>query len=140
MRRKLAALTVLILLTTACAHKAATAPVPGSLNALDAWAYRIVADSTASIHSVKTWEQCSANNNPLTIKVDDSTETCDPKAGPFPMEYKGDLNSAINALNVAGSAGKAYHAGASNDATGLTTAVNQLSASVTALVTHIGGH
>jgi hypothetical protein len=122
-----------------CAKKAAVAPVPGAVNALDAWAYRSISDAGASVHSVKIWEQCSVAAFPPTVNVDGTTENCDPKSGMFPMQFKGDLNNAIQALNIAGAAGKAYHSGASNDTQGLTNAITQLTTAITTLLSHVGG-
>lgn len=122
-----------------CAKKVVQAPVPGSLNSLDAWSYRIVSDAGASIHSIKIWEQCSDSTSPKTVVVDGTTENCDPTASPFPMEYKPQLNQAIAALNTASALGKAYHSGASNDTAGLTSAINQLTAAITQLISQIGG-
>jgi PBP1b-binding outer membrane lipoprotein LpoB len=130
---------LLALSMVGCAKQPAQAPVPGSINVLDAWAFRSVSDASASIHSVKIWEQCSDPSSPKTVNVDGTTENCDPTASPFPMKYKSDLNSAIQALNVASAAGKAYHSGASNDTQGLTAAIAQLTAAITQLMSHIGG-
>jgi len=133
--------TLLLSLAILCGcHKAVIAPVPGSINNLDSWAFRIVSDSSAAIHSVKTWEQCTELNFPATVTVDGNAEVCDAKSGKFPMEYKPQLNLAITSLNTASAAGKAYHSGLSNDAAGLTQAVNQLSQAVSALVSQIGAH
>jgi len=129
-----------LLFSLGCTKKTVTAPVPGSINALDAWAFRIVSDSTASIHSVKIWEQCSAGNFPASVVVDGATEPCDSKAGMFPVQYKPQLNLAINSLNTAAAAGKAYHAGASNDPSGLTAAITQLTTAINQLMLSIGGH
>lgn len=130
---------LLVLCLIGCTKKPVETAVPGSINTLDAWAYRIVADSSASVHSVKTWEQCSVANFPATIDVDGATEPCDSKAGTFPMQYKGDLNTAIISLNTASALGKAYHAGGANDPQALISAVNQLSAAISAMLTHLGG-
>lgn len=123
---------------TACAKKPVQAPVPGSINSLDAWSYRIISDSQASIHSIKIWEECSAASFPITVTVDGTTEVCDPKAGTFPVQYKPQLNLAIQAENTASAAGKAYHSGASNDANGLTSAVTQLTQAISQLMTSLG--
>src|SRR6058998_2701163 len=116
-------IVMLLTMSIGCVRKPVAAPVPGALNTLDAWAFRIVADASASIHSVKTWEQCSEQNFPQTINVDGTQEPCDAKNGSFPMQHKPELNLAITSLNTASAAGKAYHSGASNDAAGLTAAV-----------------
>jgi hypothetical protein len=131
---------VLLMALIGCAAKqSVVAPVPGSINALDAWAFRIISDSTASIHSVKIWEQCTALSFPITVNVDGATELCDPKSGAFPMQYKDQLNMAINALNTASAVGKAYHSGATSDATGLNAAISQLTSAVTQLMSKVGG-
>jgi hypothetical protein len=130
---------LLVLVMTGCAKKPVQAPVPGSIDTTDAWAYRIIADSSKAIHSVKTWEQCSVQNFPITVDIDGATELCDSKAGPFPMQYKDDLNTAINALNAAASVAKAYHDGGSTDTARLTAAVDQLSSSISVLLSHVGG-
>lgn len=140
MKRSYTAIAFVAVMLLAGCHKAAVvAPVPGSINSLDAWAFRVVSDSSAAIHSVKTWEQCTELSFPATVNVDGNSEVCDAKAGSFPMQFKGDLNLAITSLNTASAAGKLYHSGASSDAVGLTQAVNQLSNAVTTLVSQIGG-
>ena len=128
------------LLLAGCAKTPVQAPVPGSINTADAWAFRVIADSSAAIHSVKIWEQCSVANFPTTMVVDGSTELCDPKAGQFPMQYKPQLNLAIQALNTASAAGKAYHSGASGDTTGLTNAVTALTTAITQLMSGLGSY
>ncbi len=123
-----------------CAKHPVSAPVPGSINTLDAWAFRSISDATASIHSVKTWEQCTTDpSSPKTVVVDGTTENCDPTATPFPVQFRSDLNAAIQALNAAAAVGKAYHSGASQDSQGLTFAIAQLNAAVTGLMAHVGG-
>lgn len=137
--KRLSIVLSLCLVLAACANRPAQAPVPGSINALDAWSYRVVSDAGASIHSVKIWEQCSDPTSPKTVVVDGTTENCDPTAGPFPMQYKPQLNAAINSLNAASALAKAYHSGASNDSAGLTAAINQLTSAITQLISQIGG-
>jgi hypothetical protein len=136
---KLFTTIVLALAMAGCSKQAAQAPVPGSINQLDAWAFRSISDATASIHSVKIWEQCTELSFPITVSIDGATELCDSKSGLFPMQFKPDLNKAIDALNAAGAAGKAYHAGASGDTQGLTNAVTLLTAAVTQLMSDVGG-
>lgn len=138
MRFKICIAIIAALVTFGCAKKPVEAPVPGSIDALDAWAYRVVADSGKSIHSVKTWEQCTVLNFPTTVDIDGATELCDKSGGAFPMQFKSELNSAIDAWNVAGAAGKSYHSGAGNDPNGLTLAVNQLAITISNLLNHIG--
>jgi hypothetical protein len=120
-----------------CANRPAQAPVPGAINSFDSWAFRIVDDSDASVHAAKIWYQCTATPAP-TVSVDGKDEKCN-ISHPFPMEYKGELNLAITALNTAKAAGAAYHSGASKDTQGMTDAVNRLSVAVAALLSHIGG-
>lgn len=139
-RMRLALALCIVVALTGCAKRAAQAPVPGSINTLDAWAFRMVSDASASIHSVKIWEQCSDPSSPKTVVVDGATENCDATAKPFPMQYKPQLNLAITSLNTAAAYGKAYHSGASNDAAGLTAAVTQLTTAVTQLLQQIGAH
>lgn len=138
MRFKICILVLAVMASVAC-KKPVQAPVPGSINTLDAWAYRIIADSGKSIHSVKTWQQCSVLNFPITVDIDGATELCDPKAGKFPDNYKPELNAAIDAWNIAGQAGQAYHAGAGGDGAALTQSVNKLALAITTLLSHVGG-
>lgn len=139
MRFKICIAVLLALVTFGCIKKPVQAPVPGSINALDAWAFRLIADSGKSIHSVKTWQQCSVLNYPPTVDIDGAPELCDPKAGKFPDGYKPELNSAIDAWNVASQAGKAYHDGAGGDGAALTQSVNKLVLAISTLLNHIGG-
>lgn len=125
---------------TGCAKKAATAPVPGSINSLDAYAFRSVADAQAAIHSVKTWEQCSAHSFPASVDIDGTAEPCDSKAGAFPEQHKSYLNTAINAYNVASGAAKAYHDGGGQNAAALTQDLAQLGNDIATLLTKTGGH
>lgn len=129
---------LLIGLTLGCAHRPAQAPIPGAVNSFDSWAFRVVDDSDASVHAAKIWYQCTTTPAP-TVSVDGKDEPCHIDH-PFPMEYKGELNSAIDALNVAKTAGAAYHAGATHDTQALTDAVNRLSTAVGNLLAHIGTH
>ena len=139
MKKLFALATLALCLALAgCVKQPVQAPVPGSKDTLDAWSYRIISDSSASIHSIKIWEQCSAINFPPTVSVDGSTEVCDAKAGPFPMQYKPQLNLSIQALNTASAAGKAYHSGASGDTAGLTNAVTALTNAITQLMSSLG--
>lgn len=129
-------LTFVISLTLGCANRAAQAPVPGAVNSFDAWAFRIIDDSDASVHAAKIWYQCTATPA-ATVSVDGKDEPCHIDH-PFPMQFKDDLNAAINALNTAKAAGSAYHSGVSHDEQGLTNAVTQLSIAVANLLSHIG--
>lgn len=133
-------LLLLAVTLTGCAKKTVTAPVPGSINTVDAYAFRSLADAQAALHSVKTWEQCSAQSFPMTVTVDGNAEVCDPKAGTFPPSGKQPLNDAINAYNIAQAAAKAYHSGATQDATVLTADLTALSTFIANLLSQAGGH
>lgn len=144
MRKMKSSLFVVLLVLTfaACPNRPASTPVPlvpGAVDQLDAWAFRIIADASASIHSIKTWEQCTEKNFPSSVSIDGTEENCDAKGGQFPMQYKPQLNLAIDALNTASAAGKTYHSGASNDTSGLTNSVTALSNAVTQLLSNLGG-
>ena len=136
MKRYLAALltTLVIAACVACSQHAAQAPVPGQIDALDAYAYRSVSDAQAAITSIKTWEVCSAQNFPVKVVVDGATETCDSSDGPFNPSLKPILNTAIQSFNIAQSAGQAYHSGASKDAQGLASALTQLGVNIANLL------
>ena len=56
-----AAALLIVAIGVGC-KKPVTAPVPGAIDSLDAWAFRITADASASIHSVKTWQVCTVQN------------------------------------------------------------------------------
>lgn len=137
--RNLYTLAVLLLLalTLGCANRAAQAPVPGAVNSFDAWAFRIVDDSDASVHAAKIWYQCTATPTP-TVSVDGKDEPCHIDH-PFPMQFKGELNSTIDVLNLAKATGATYHSGATKDTATLTDAVSKLSVAVANLLSHIGG-
>ena len=132
------AVLVLLLISLGC-HKTVTAPVPGSVDALDAYAFRVVSDAQAALTSVKTWEQCSEKAFPPTVNIDGTDQKCDPSSGTFPAGGKEYLNTAIKAYNIAQSAGQAYHSGASKDGSGLTVALNQLSTAVGTMLSKTGG-
>lgn len=134
MRKMFTLVIAFCILSLAGCQKTVTAPVPGSINTLDALSFRVTQDSAAAIEVIKTWQQCSINNFPPTIVVDGVTQPCDPTAGQFPVSLTPDLNLAINAYNILASAGQAYHAGASNDATGLTNAITALEQAISQLL------
>ena len=138
MRVKVLWLVVLVF-ALGCAKKPVEVPVPGSINAIDAWAFRVVDDSDAAIHAAKIWEQCTVTEFPITVSIDGKTELCDTKKAKYPMAYKDELNLAIDSLNIAKVAGKAYHDSGSGDQTALVAAVGKLSNAVTTLISHIGG-
>ncbi len=137
--RNLWLIPLLLLGSLGCAKKPVTAPVPGAIDTVDSWAFRVVSDSQAALHSVKTWQQCTVMGFPTTLSIDGKTEICDPKAGIFPSTATQDLNTAIQAYNVAEAAGQAYHSGRSADITGLTTAVNHLAQAISSLLSKTGG-
>jgi hypothetical protein len=129
----------LLLISLGCAKKPLVAPVPGAVDTVDAWAFRIVSDSQAALHSVKTWQQCTVHGFPPSVLVDLTSQTCDIKTGPFPTSATPALNDAIEAYNLAEAAGQAYHSGRSADIAGLTSAVNQLSQAISSLLSKTGG-
>ena len=130
-----------VLMLTGCANRAAQAPVPGAIDTYDAYAYRVTQDAAAVIHSVKLWETCSDQNFPATVKVETNgpDEACDAKSGQFPTVARQPLFKAEQSYNIAIDAAMAYHAGASKDYNGLTAAVTQLAADISALLTTTGG-
>jgi hypothetical protein len=139
MKHTLAILALTFGLCTGCAKNVVVAPVPGSTGTPDAIAFRIAADAQAALHSIKTWEQCSAASFPQTIMVDTTLEPCDPKAGPFPASAVPLLNGAITAYNDLVAAGKAFHDGTTTDATGLQALETQLQNNVSAAIGAAGG-
>lgn len=132
------ALTLSCALMVGCPKAAVKAAVPGSTSDLDAKAFRVIADAQAAMHSIKTWEQCSAANFPATIDVDGTAEPCDSNAGVFPPKYVPALNIAINAYNDAAVAGKAYHDSA-GDPVVLQQKLDALQTSVGTLLNTTGG-
>lgn len=140
MKQKLfAVLLVTLLVLAGGCKKTVQAPVPGSINSIDAYAFRVTADAGAAIHSVKTWEVCSDASFPPTVTFDNVTEKCDPTATTFPAAARPFLLKAEQSYNLALDSGKAYHAGGSNDATGLTAALTQLSTDIANMLTKAGG-
>lgn len=124
-------------LTVGC-HKTVTAPVPGTINTFDAYAARTVGDAQIALVSAKTWELCSDQSFPATVTFDSYTNSCDKTAGPFPAVGRAYLLKAEQSYNVALSAAKAYHAGASSDTAGLTTALTELGTDIANMLTGIG--
>ena len=129
-----------LLLTVSCAVKnKPSTPVPGQVDAFDAYAFRIIADAQAAIHSIKTWQVCTVQNFPTTVSLDNTVEVCDPSNGKFKDEWKIYLNTAITSYNKAQAAGKAYHAGMSGDQAALQQALNDLNSNVSVMLTKTGG-
>lgn len=129
-----------LLMSVGCAVKNQTAaPVPGQVDAFDAYAFRVIADAQAAIHSVKTWQVCTAQNFPQTVSLDNTVEPCDSSNGKFQDSWKIYLNTAITSYNKAQAAGKAYHAGMSGDQAGLQQALNDLNANVSTMLVKTGG-
>jgi hypothetical protein len=138
--KRIATIVLLAIGLAGCAAKQPAAPpVPGSINTLDAYAYRVVSDAQAAIHSLKGWETCSDQKFPPSVTFDNQTFNCDSTAGPFPAKGRSYLLDAERAYNIAEAAGQSYHAGASNDTTGLTNALNQLSQAIAAMLSSTGG-
>lgn len=124
--RKLALLSIFLALPLmfGCAKKVA-APVPGTINTFDAYAARVIGDAQAALIATKNWEFCSDQNFPATVSFDNQILPCDASAGPFPKAGRPYLFKAELSYNVALSAAKAYHSGASGDTSGLTAALTQ---------------
>lgn len=131
-------LVAVITLMTGCAKQPAQAPVPGSINSTDAWAFRVISDAQAAIRQIKGWETCSDQKFPGTVNFDGASFTCDPTAGTFPASARQPLFQAENSYNIAEAAGNAYHAGASSDTVGLTTAVTNLTSAIVQMFTAAG--
>lgn len=136
--KKLWALLFACLLCTACGKKVVQAPVPGSIDSFDAYAFRSIADAQAALLSVKGWETCSDQKFPLTVTYDNHTETCDKNSGDFPSAGRQPLMKAEQSYNLVQAAGKAYHAGASSDSAALTAALTELSGDIALMLTSVG--
>lgn len=121
-----------------CATKAVQAPVPGSINTFDAYAFRSLADAQAALLSVKTWETCSDSSFPPTVTFDGQTVACDSTAGTFPVAGRPLLFKAEQTYNATQAAGHAYHSGATQDASGLTSALTQLGIDISSLLSGVG--
>ena len=139
LRVVLLSLALALALGGCAAKQPGKATVPGAINSLDQYSFRVISDAQAAIVSVRTWEACSDASFPATVTFDAITATCDKTAGPFPQSIRGPLQYATKAYNVAASAGQSYHAGAGQDAAGLTTALNQLSQAISAMLTSTSG-
>lgn len=138
--KRMSVILFALLLTVGCATKnQPAAPVPGQIDTFDAYAFRVIADAQAAIHSVKTWQVCTAQSFPQTVSVDNTVEPCDSSNGSFKPEWKIYLNTAITSYNKAQAAGKAYHAGMSGDQAGLQQALNELSGNVALMFQKTGG-
>jgi hypothetical protein len=124
----------LVLLTVACQKKVITAPVPGSIDSVDAYSFRFLADAQAALLSIKGWELCSDQAFPMIVTFDGQTFPCDKTAGPFPSIARPVLLKAEESYNIAQAAGHAYHAGASKDAAGLQNALTQLGTDISSML------
>ena len=116
--KRLSIIFVSLLLTCGCAKKV-QAPVPGEINSFDATAYRTLSDAQAAIDSVKQ------DVNAGTIALSPTQKTV--------------FNQLINDYNIGESAWQAYHAGATNDTTTLTNAIDALVADIAQVATQIQG-
>lgn len=132
------AVLVLLLFAVGCTNRAATAPVPGTINTFDAYAARSVGDAQAALVGAKAWELCSDGQFPATVAFDGKAYPCDAGAGPFPSAGRGPLFRAEQTYNLALDAAKAYHAGAGADTTALAQALTQLSLDIGGMLTSIG--
>ncbi len=135
---KRVALFLILALTLGCVKNPAVAPVPGTINTFDAYAARTIGDAQTALQNAKGWEMCSDQHFPPTVSFDNVTIGCDASSGQFPPAGRPYLLKAELSYNVALSAAKAYHAGASSDTAGLTQALTQLGVDVGAMLTGIG--
>ena len=105
------ALLSIVIVAAGCA-KHVTAPVPGQLNAFDAYAYRVLADAQAAINDFKA-----------SIASGKVAET---------PTLKTVLNQAITDYNAANMAYQAWHAAGGTGMTApIAAALNQLNADIT---------
>jgi len=111
-------LALTLLAALGCAKKV-SAPVPGSINSFDALSYQTLMDVQAAI---------------TAVKLDISSG----KFAPTPAQ-KAVVNQAITDYDLAEAAWHAYHSGATGDATGLSTAINQCIADIAAIASKIQG-
>lgn len=138
--KRLPLILLALLLCAGCAKKA-SAPVPGSTSQADAVAFRVLADAQAALHSVKTWQQCSAHSFPASVDIDGTNEPCDASAGEFPDKFKPPLNTAIASYNTLSGIAKAVHDGTSTDTAALKSAEDKLTSDVSNLISTVkGGH
>jgi PBP1b-binding outer membrane lipoprotein LpoB len=101
------------LILAGCAAKTTTSTTTlpaGAINTTDASAYRVLSDAKAFLSSI----QSSTAAGTLTLTAAQKTV----------------VNNLITASNTADQLWEAYHAGASTDAAGLTTAVNNLNSAL----------
>ena len=134
----------LLLILTAC-HPKATAPVPGTISTLDAYAARVIGDSQEALLSAKAWELCSDSRNTAGgapfVTFDGVTRPCDPTAPAFPAAGRPVLFRAEQSYNLALGAAQTYHSTGSGDTAALTQAITQLGVAVADLLNSIGkGH
>lgn len=139
MRIRLLVTLLVVMGFVGCAAKQPVqAPVPGTINTLDAYAARTVGDAQAALVSAKTWELCSDQSFPPTVTFDTYTNSCDPTAGKFPAVGRPFLFKAEASYNIALAAAQAYHSGAGSDTAGLTTALTTLGIDIGNLLAGIG--
>jgi hypothetical protein len=105
----------LALSLAACANRAATAPVPGSLNTYDAYAFRVLADTQAALNAFKA-------------------DVASGKVAGTPAIVKA-LNAAISDYDLANSIYQAWHAaGATGSTSALAVALTNIQTSMSELV------
>lgn len=136
---KIVVLLILCFLGASCAKKA-TAPIPGSINTFDSYAFRALSDAQAALTGAKVWETCSDQKYPATVTFDGATYQCGQFQGPFPAGARAPLFKAEQSYDTAQAAWQTYHSLAGTmDPTALQNAINQLVADLTSFFTKAGG-
>lgn len=117
--RKILTLALLTLAFSVGCAKQITAPIPGQLNAFDGTCYRTLMDAQAALNSVKA--NVAAGTLTLT-----------------PTQTKV-FDQIVADYNTADALWQTYHAGATQDTTALTAAINQLIADIATISSQFGG-
>lgn len=121
MKRLVLAIALALSMTggVACHKNAPTAPIPGQINTFDGTCYRTLMDAQAAITSVRN--DVASGKLILT-------------AG-----QRNVFNQIIADYNTANALWQTYHAGATNNATALTSAINQLVVDISTISNQFGG-
>jgi opacity protein-like surface antigen len=118
-KRALIAVTLITLAMAAGCAKHVTAPVPGSLNTFDSYAYRVLADAQAAINDFKASVASGKVPETPTLKTV--------------------LNQAITDYNAANMAYQAWRAAGGNGMTApIAAALNQVNADITNITANGG--
>lgn len=111
----------MLVTTTGCANRAATVPVPGSINTYDAYSFRILADAQAALNAFKS--DVSSGKVPETPTL------------------KSVLNQAIADYDTAETVYKAWHAvGGSTSASAtapVTAAINKVQSDISSIANQV---